>query len=104
VIDQEKQESLTFEQIMKTVADHYDLRIVDMTSKRRQAAITMPRQVAMYLCRSLTPSSLPEIGSAFGKTHATILHACRQVQQKMEIDSSLRQDVSHLMRTLEKKS
>lgn len=104
IIDQEKQETLTFEQIMKTVADHYDLRIVDMTSKRRQAAITMPRQVAMYLCRSLTSSSLPEIGAAFGKTHATIIHACRHVQQKMEIDPTLRQDVSHLMRTLEKKS
>jgi chromosomal replication initiator protein len=103
-IDQEKQEALTFEQIMKTVADHYDLRIVDMTSKRRQAAITMPRQVAMYLCRSLTSSSLPEIGGAFGKTHATIIHACRHVEKKMETDSNLRQDVSHLMRSLEKKS
>lgn len=103
-IDQEKQEDLTFEQIMKTVAEYYDVRLVDMTSKRRPAVITMPRQVAMYLCRSLTPSSLPEIGSAFGKTHATILHACRLVGKKMETDSDLRQTVSHLSRVLEKKS
>ena len=103
-LDQEKQEDLTFEQIMKTVADHYDVRLVDMTSKRRTAVVTMPRQVAMYLCRSLTPSSLPEIGTAFGKTHATILHACRLVTKKMETDSDLRQDVSHLSRLLEKKS
>ena len=103
-LDQEKQEDLTFEQIMKTVADHYDIRLVDMTSKRRPAAITMPRQVAMYLCRSLTPSSLPEIAGAFGKTHATILHACRLVGKKMATDSDLRQNVSHLSRVLEKKS
>jgi len=103
-LDQEKQDDLTFEHIMKTVADHYDIRLVDMTSKRRPASITLPRQVAMYLCRSLTPSSLPSIGGAFGKTHATILHACRLVEKKMETDSDLRQNVAHLSRQLEKKS
>lgn len=103
-IDQEKQEDLTFEHIMKAVADHYDIRLVDMTSKRRPAAITMPRQIAMYLCRSLTPSSLPSIAGAFGKTHATILHAYREVSRKMETDPDLRQNVSHLSRLLEKKS
>ena len=103
-LDQERQDDLTFEQIMKTVADHYDIRLVDMTSKRRTATITMPRQVAMYLCRTLTRSSLPEIGGSFGKTHATILHACRLVEKKMETDSDLRQNVSHLSRLLEKKS
>jgi chromosomal replication initiator protein len=89
---------------MKTVADHYDIRLVDMTSKRRPAAITGPRQVAMYLCRSLTQASLPEIGGAFGKTHATILHACRLVTSRMEKDDDYRQSVSHLTRMLEKKS
>ena len=103
-LDQEKQDDLTFEQIMKAVADHYDVRLVDMTGKRRTAVVTMPRQIAMYLCRTLTPSSLPEIGGAFGKTHATILHACRLVEKKMETDSDLRQNVSHLTRLLEKKS
>ena len=103
-IDNEKQDALTFEQIMKAVADHYDIRLVDMTSKRRPSAITGPRQVAMYLCRTLTPASLPEIGGAFGKTHATILHACRLVETKMVDDADLRQSVSHLSRQLEKKS
>ena len=103
-IDNEKQDALTFEQIMKTVADHYDIRLVDMTSKRRPSAITGPRQVAMYLCRTLTQASLPEIGVAFGKTHATILHACRLVETKMVEDADLRQSVSHLSRQLEKKS
>jgi chromosomal replication initiator protein len=103
-IDTEKQEALTFEHIMKTVADHYDIRLVDMTSKRRPAAITGPRQVAMYLCRTLTSASLPEIGGAFGKTHATILHAYNLVESKMLADADLRQSVSHLTRQLEKKS
>jgi chromosomal replication initiator protein len=103
-IDTEKQEALTFEHIMKTVADHYDIRLVDMTSKRRPAAITGPRQVAMYLCRALTSASLPEIGGAFGKTHATILHAYNLVESKMREDADLRQSVSHLTRQLEKKS
>lgn len=103
-IDTEKQDALTFEQIMKAVADHYDIRLVDMTSKRRPSAITGPRQVAMYLCRTLTQASLPEIGGAFGKTHATILHACRLVETKMAEDADLRQSVSHLSRQLEKKS
>ncbi len=102
-IDQEKQETLTFEHIMKTVADHYDVRLVDMTSKRRPAAIALPRQVAMYLCRQMTSASLPEIATAFGKTHATILHGCRLIQTRMADDPDLRQNVSHLTRQLEKK-
>lgn len=102
-IDQEKQETLTFEHIMKAVADHYDVRLVDMSSKRRPAAIAMPRQVAMYLCRQMTPASLPEIATAFAKTHATILHGCRLIQNRMVTDADLRQTVSHLTRQLEKK-
>jgi chromosomal replication initiator protein len=102
-IDQEKQETLTFEHIMKAVADHYDVRLVDMSSKRRPAAIAMPRQVAMYLCRQMTPASLPEIATAFAKTHATILHGCRLIQNRMVNDADLRQTVSHLTRQLEKK-
>lgn len=104
MMDQEKQEALTFEQIMKTVADHFDVRLVDMTSKRRPQAIALPRQVAMYLCRSLTSASLPEIGGAFGKTHATILHACRLVDGRMKSNEEFRQTINHLSRHLEKKS
>jgi len=104
MMDQDRQEALTFEQIMKTVADHFDVRLVDMTSKRRPQAITLPRQVAMYLCRSLTSASLPEIGGAFGKTHATILYACRLIDGRMKADEDFRQTVNHLSRQLEKKS
>jgi chromosomal replication initiator protein len=104
MMDQEKQEALTFETIMKTVADYYDVRLVDMTSKRRPQAIALPRQIAMYLCRTLTSASLPNIAVAFSKTHATILHATRLIGRKMEADQDLRQSVNHLARVLEKKA
>ncbi len=104
MVDQDRMEALTFEQIMKTVADHFDVRLVDMSSKRRPQAIALPRQVAMYLCRSLTSASLPEIGGAFGKTHATILHACRLIDGRMKADEDFRQTVNHLSRQLAKKS
>ena len=65
------------ETIQKTVADYYDIRLGDMTSKRRPQSIAFPRQVAMYLCRDMTQHSLPAIGYAFGRNHATVLHAYR---------------------------
>jgi chromosomal replication initiator protein len=102
-LDQEKQDLLTFDAIMKAVADYFDVRMIDMTSKRRPAAVALPRQVAMYLCRSLTAASLPEIAGAFGKTHATVLHGCRAVQRRMGEDPDLRQHVLHLTAQLEKK-
>jgi chromosomal replication initiator protein len=103
-LDQEKQETLTFELIMKAVADYYDVRMADLTSKRRPQAIAMPRQVAMYLCRSLTSASLPEIASAFAKTHATVLHGCRAVEKRMAADQDVRQCVAHLTSQLERRS
>jgi len=103
-VDQEKQEVLTFDRIIKTVAEHFDVRVADMTSKRRPQAIALPRQIAMYLCRNLTSASLPEIANAFGKTHATVLHGCRAVARRMETDSSLYQEVTQLSRLLEKKA
>ncbi len=92
-IDQEKQEDLTLDRIQKAVAEHYDVRLADMTSKRRPRSVAVPRQVAMFLCRSLTPSSLPDIASAFGKTHATVLHAYRTVHNRMDVDKDLRLQV-----------
>jgi chromosomal replication initiator protein len=63
--------------------------------------VALPRQVAMYLCRTLTTSSFPEIGMAFGKTHATVLHACRRVGQRMEKDTQLKQAVVKLAKQIE---
>ncbi|MBP7276255.1 MAG: chromosomal replication initiator protein DnaA [Kiritimatiellae bacterium] len=84
----------SFEQIQKTVADYYDLRMADLTGRRRMASVALPRQVAMYLCRTLTPHSFPAIGESFGRNHATVLHACRLVDRKIKGDAGFRQAVS----------
>jgi len=93
-LDQEQREAPSIESIQRTVAEYYDIRFGDMTSKRRPQAIAFPRQVAMYLCRSLTQHSLPTIGNAFGRNHATVLHACRLVEDRIKGDQAFRQTIS----------
>ncbi len=79
------------------MAEHFDVRLADMTSKRRPQNIAFPRQIAMYLARELTKSSLAEIGDAFGgRDHGTVLHACRHVKDRMEVDTTVRQTVNYL--------
>ncbi|MDI6774815.1 MAG: chromosomal replication initiator protein DnaA [Verrucomicrobiota bacterium] len=87
---------ISLDAIQKAVAKHFDVRLADMTSKRRPRVVTVPRQVAMFLCRRITRSSLPEIANAFGKTHATVLHACRQVKSRMHDDAALRRTVDEI--------
>ena len=89
ILEQEKKDVLTNDVIQKAVATHYDVRLGDMTSNRRQQSIALPRQIAMYLCRRLTQSSLPDIAKSFSKTHATILHAYRSIEQKAALDPEL---------------
>ena len=97
IFQEEARRAITIEQIQKRVAEHYDVRIADMTSKRRPANIAFPRQIAMYLARELTKGSLCEIGEAFGgRDHGTVLHAHRLVREKMRSDEKLRQAVIHL--------
>jgi chromosomal replication initiator protein len=103
-LDQEKQETLTMEEIQKVVADHFDLRLADMTSNRRPQSIAFPRQVAMYFCRELTAHSLPTIGTAFGRNHATVLHACRLVANRLKQDASFRQNMLVLQQRLGKRA
>ena len=101
LLQEEMRDALTIESIQKRVADHFDLRQADMTSKRRPEHIAFPRQIAMFLARSLTGSSLNTIGEAFGgRDHGTVLHACRLVKDRMEVDESVRQVVSFLERQL----
>ena len=89
---------MTIDQIQKKVAEHFDIRLADMTSKKRTASIAYPRQVAMYLAREMTPSTLVEIGDAFGgKDHGTVIHACKLVKMQMEKDTKTR----HLVRLLD---
>jgi chromosomal replication initiator protein len=99
-LDQEQHEALTIEAVQKTVAEYYDIRLGDMTSKQRPQAIAFPRQVAMFLCRTMTQQSLPAIGNAFGRNHATVLHACRVVSERLKGDSSFRQAVSVIKQRL----
>jgi chromosomal replication initiator protein len=92
---------ISIDNIQKTVADYYKVRISDMHSKKRSRAVARPRQVAMALAKELTQLSLPEIGSNFGgRDHTTVLHACRQVAKLRESHPGLNQDVSFLLQVL----
>ena len=94
ILQEEARRVITIDQIQRHVADHYDLRLADMTSKRRPANIAFPRQVAMYLARELTRSSLDTIGEAFGgRDHGTVLHAHRLVKKRMHGEDGIRQVV-----------
>jgi chromosomal replication initiator protein len=99
-MEQQRTEELTFDAIQRAVAEHFDVRLADMSSQRRQRSVAMPRQVAMYLCRRMTRASLPEIASSFSKTHATVLHAHRAVTSRMDVDARLREDVSAISNKL----
>lgn len=99
-LDDEAPALLTMERIQRAVAEHFDIRFSDILSRKRPANIALPRQVAMSLCRELTSHSLPAIGEAFGKNHATVLHACRQIGQLEASDPSLRQSLSTLRTAL----
>ena len=97
VLNEEGRFTISIDVIQKKVAEHFELRVADMTSKRRPEHIAFPRQIAMYLSRHLTDSSLSTIGEAFGgRDHGTVLHACRQVKDRMEVDASVRQAVNYL--------
>jgi chromosomal replication initiator protein len=101
ILQEESRQVVTIDIIQKRVAEHYDIRLVDMTSKRRPENIAFPRQVAMYLARQLTESSLSTIGDAFGgRDHGTVLHACRAVKDRMETDGQVRQTVGYLEKQL----
>ncbi len=100
LLDQERQNALTIDVIQRTVAEYYDIRLADMTSKQRPQAIAFPRQVAMYLCRDLTDHSLPAIGEAFSRNHATVMHACSLITTRMSADGDLRQTISTLRHNL----
>ena len=92
---------VSVENIQKTVADYYKIRISDMHSKKRSRAIARPRQVAMALAKELTQLSLPEIGSNFGgRDHTTVLHACRQIGKLRETVPELNHDVNFLLQVL----
>ena len=103
VLHEEGRFSMSIELIQKRVAEHFDIRLADMTSKRRPENIAFPRQIAMFLARQLTESSLNTIGEAFGgRDHGTVLHACRLVKDRMEVDANVRQVVNYLEKQLQR--
>nr|WP_284060317.1 chromosomal replication initiator protein DnaA [Pseudomonas sp. NW5] len=92
---------VSIDNIQRTVAEYYKIKIADLLSKRRSRSVARPRQVAMALSKELTNHSLPEIGDAFGgRDHTTVLHACRKIAELREEDADIREDYKNLLRTL----
>ena len=92
---------ISVENIQKTVAEYYKIRVSDMHSKKRSRAVARPRQVAMALAKELTQLSLPEIGSNFGgRDHTTVLHACRQIAKLRDTVPEIGRDVNFLLQVL----
>lgn len=92
---------VTIDNIVKTVAEYYKIKVADILSKRRTRSVARPRQLAMALAKELTNHSLPEIGDAFGgKDHTTVIHACRKVKTLIQENASFSEDFKNLMRIL----
>jgi chromosomal replication initiator protein len=97
VLAGEEDVSITIETIQKKVAEHFDIRLADMTSKKRPKAIAYPRQIAMFLARQLTRYSLPEIGEAFGgRDHTTVMHACKLLESMIKKDYNIKSLITSL--------
>jgi chromosomal replication initiator protein len=96
---QDKQ--ISMDNIQRTVAEYYKIKMADLMSRRRSRSVARPRQVAMALSKELTNHSLPEIGDSFGgRDHTTVLHACRKIKELREMNSDIREDYKNLLRSL----
>lgn len=103
ILQEEARRAVTVDQVQRKVAEHYDVRLADMTGKRRTAHIAFSRQVAMYISRRQTKNSLQDIGEAFGgRDHGTVIHACKTVQARMDKEESLRQVIGFLEASLQR--
>lgn len=92
---------VTIENIQRTVAEYFKIKVADLLSKRRNRSVARPRQVAMALAKELTNHSLPEIGDAFGgRDHTTVLHACRNISELRQTDANMEEDYTNLLRIL----
>jgi chromosomal replication initiator protein len=96
-----KDKLINMENIQKTVAEYFKIRVADLSSKNRKQTITRPRQMAMCLARELTSHSFPEIGDAFGgRDHTTVMNACKKINELKQADHKIAEDYSNLLRTL----
>lgn len=101
LLHEEAASKVTVDQIQKKVSDYYKIRYSELVGRRRTSAIVFPRQVAMYICRTLTSDPLKSIGDAFGgRDHGTVIHACKQVENMMEQDGSVKRGVDYLIKQL----
>ena len=92
---------VSIDNIQKTVAKYFKIRVADLSSKNRRQSITRPRQIAMYLARELTSHSFPEIGETFGgRDHTTVINACKRIAALKENDVKVSEDYQNLLRTL----
>lgn len=102
-LHEEAKRSISIDSIQKKVAEHFDIRLADMTSRRRPQNVAFPRQIAMYLSRRLTERSLTDIGDSFGgRDHGTVMHACKLITSKLDQDQNLRQTIAYLERSLQR--
>lgn len=92
---------MTIENIQKTVAEYYKIKVAELLSKRRSRSVARPRQVAMLLAKELTNHSLPEIGDAFGgRDHTTVIHACKKIKELIQNHNDVTEDHKNLLRIL----
>jgi len=97
LLREEASRQINIDAIQKAVAEHFDVRLADMTSRRRPASIAFPRQIAMYLSRSLTKNSLMEIGESFGgRDHGTVIHACKKVSDRMGDEPGVKEAIARI--------
>ena len=103
LLHEEAASKVTVDQIQKKVSDYYKIRFSELIGRRRTSTIVFPRQVAMYISRTLTSDPLKSIGDAFGgRDHGTVIHACKQVENIMEQDGSVKRGVDYLIKQLSK--
>jgi chromosomal replication initiator protein len=103
ILREEALKKVSIDSIQKAVADHFDLRLADMTSRRRPASVAYPRQIAMYLSRNLTKNSLIDIGEAFGgRDHGTVIHACKKLTEQMKTQAGVKELIGMFESTLQR--
>jgi chromosomal replication initiator protein len=99
----DRQKAITIENIQKTVAHHYNIKITDLKSSRKLKIYSFPRQIAMYICRTMTKASFPEIGTKFGgKDHSTVIHAVRQIEKKVNEDRETKNVIETIRNDLQR--
>ena len=101
MLEEEVAAFVTIDTIQKRVANHFDLKVADLTGSKRPRNIATPRMLAMYFCRKMTDKSLPEIGSSFARNHATVLHAVKEIEKRKIKDETFKHTVSLLERQLQ---